>query len=95
MPGQRLGYRRTLAVDADSAGGILAEESGLAVALRGLRTVHGARVALCHSQLDLGDAAPGRHPLARHVLFAGDLAHGDSAVKLETLPFETRRTQDC
>jgi hypothetical protein len=39
-----------------------------------------ARGPLCHSQLDLGDAAPRGHPLARHVLFAGNLAHGDREV---------------
>src|SRR6266566_1686168 len=73
-------HRRTLTVDADSAGKHSCAESGLAVALRGFRAVHGARVPLCPGQLDLGDAAPGGHPLARYVLCAGCLTVGDSAV---------------
>ena len=50
------------------------------MAMRGLRAVHGARVRLFHGPLGLGDAAPRGRPLARHVLFAGDLAQGECAV---------------
>jgi len=51
------------------------------------------RVPLCHGQLDLGDATPGRYPLARHFLFAGNLAARGQCGKPRPLFTERNETK--
>jgi len=58
-------HRRTLNVDADSAGEHSCDESGVGPWLARSSWPFMAPLFLYAISLDLGDAAPGRHPMAR------------------------------